>query len=212
VFDWLFEGRLSVYLLLIALGAIVVILWARTGFAFFRTVGPASRARRDTVPLGSRHGHPRRRPALLPILLALIAILIGVYYLLDRLVETRREQIKRKLQEMAAAVKARDVDRIFKHVSEQFDVQGMNRAAFGRYVGTAINRGLVDDLVIWGEQFPDDSGRVSFFAKPKGPRLQETQFSVRSHFVLDPDGQWRLQGFEVFFGLGGDPLNLPSQE
>jgi hypothetical protein len=195
VFDWLFEGRTSVYLVLIVLGGVVVLQWARVGFPIVQE---------------TRTRPPRRRLALLPILLVLIALLAGAYNLLDRLVETRREQITRKLQEMAAAVKARNVDHIFAHVSEQFNVQGMNRAAFRGYVETAIENRWADELVLWGDQFPDDSGGVNFFAKPKGPRLQDTAFGVRGRFVLDSDGQWRLQGFEVFLGLGGDALSLPQ--
>jgi hypothetical protein len=110
---------------------------------------------------------------------------------------------------MAAAVRTRDVDRIFSHISERFRVPGMDKAGFREYVEAALNGGWVDDLVLWDAEFPDESGRVNFRAKPKGSRLGEAQFIVRGQFVLDPDGQWRLGGFEVFFPAG-DALPLPN--
>jgi hypothetical protein len=198
VFDWLFEGRLSVYLLLIGVGVIVAAQWARNGFVVFRE---ERRTKGSTTP--------RRRLVVLPIVLAVLALLVGVYFLLDRLVETRREQIARKLQEMAAAVRAGDLDRIFSHISERFNVQGMDKATFRNYAQAAMEQGWAEELALWDEQFTDDSGSVVFRAKPKGRRMPEAQFVVRGQFVLDPDGQWRLEGFQVFFPAG-DELTLPA--
>ena len=55
-----------------------------------------------------------------------IALLAPLYLLLDRLVETRREQITRKLEAMAAAVKPKDAGTIFQHISESFRWGGLN--------------------------------------------------------------------------------------
>jgi hypothetical protein len=218
VFDWLFEGRLSVYLLLGVLGALTAAMWSRMGFVLFHTVAPArgvepSRKRwellEDEPSSARRDAH--RRLAVPPIVLAVLAVLAGVYFLLDRLVETRREQITRKLHEMAAAVRARDVDRIFAHFSEQFSVQTRagrrNKADFRSDVEANLDR--ITDLVVWDVQFPDDSGRVNFRVNPKGPQVDGLQVTVRSEFVLDPDQQWRLRHFEILLGLGGDTVLLP---
>jgi hypothetical protein len=199
VFYWLFEGWPSVYVLLLVLGVITAGMWSRNGFVLFQ-----EKKRTKSSP------KPDRRLALPPIVLVVVALLIGVYFLLDRLVETRREEIKRKVREMAAAVRTRNVDRIFSHISEQFHLQNMNRATFRGYVEAALENREVEELEVWDEQFPDDSGRVNFRAVPKGGRFGGgAQFLVRGQFGLDPDGQWRLRGFEITFGLGGDALTLP---
>ncbi len=219
MFDWLFEGRLEVYLLLGVLGVLTAALWSRMGFVLFHTVSPTrgaepSRKRWELLedePSSARRD-VHRRLAFPPIILAILASLAGVYFLLDRLVETPHEQIKRKLDEMAAAVRTQNLDRIFAHISEQFSVQTaagrLNKAGFRQYVESKFTE--VQDLEIWGEQFPDDSGRVVFRAKPKGPRIPEQfQAIVHAEFVLDPDQQWRLRHFDVRMGLGGDPVLLP---
>jgi hypothetical protein len=196
------------------LGALTAALWSRMGFMLFHTVGPARGAepsRKRWELLGGDEQVPpgwrdlQRRLALPPIILAVLALLAGVYFLLDRLVETRREQITRKLHEMAAAVRTQDLDRIFAHISEQFNVFGKNKAAFRDYVESRFSE--VQELVVWDEQFPDDSGRVVFRAKPKGPRIPEQfQAIVHAEFVRDPDEQWRLRHFEIRFGLGNEVL------
>jgi hypothetical protein len=216
VFDWLFEGRLSVYLLLGVLGVLTAALWSRMGFVLFHSVSPTrgaepSRKRWELLEdeTSSSRRDVRRRLAVPPIVLTVLAVLAGVYFLLDRLVETPHEQIKRKLHEMADAVKTRNLDRIFAHISEQFNVQGMNKAAFRTYVESQFS--IVEDLAVWGEQFPDDSGRIVFRAKPKGPRIPEQfQAIVDAEFVRDPDQEWRLRRFEVRLGLGGSPVPLPQ--
>jgi hypothetical protein len=183
MFDWLFEGRLLVYVVLVLVGLAFLFFWYRD----------------------SR----RRRFWLYPV--ALMVLLAGVYFLLDRLVETRREQIGRKLQEMAVAVKKGDVSRIFEHISDQFRLGGLNKAAFRKSVEGYLNRGEVDDLEIWNVQFLDDEGRVAFHAKPKG-RLPGTDafYLVRAQFVLE-NGQWRLHSFQVFnpYSDSNTPLDIP---
>ena len=74
MFDWLFEGWLEIYILLAVL-------------AFARILAV----------------WPFRRKVWLITLFSVIA-LIGVYWLLDRLVETDREQIERKLTALAVAM------------------------------------------------------------------------------------------------------------
>ncbi len=192
VFDWLFEGRQSVYLVLAALAVLLGAFWAWTGFPIFRERRAKPNSRRP-----SESGL-----AFLPIMLAVIVLLAGCYFLMDRLVETNREQIERKLQEMARAVRARDADRIFSHISESFDANGRNKAAFREYV--VSNFRVVDELVVWEISFPDDSGKVQFNAKPRGSAIPGEAFVlVRGTFVRDADGQWRLQTFTL--SLPNDP-------
>src|SRR4051812_29579654 len=100
MFDWLFEGRLTVYLALAVVALILLGLYWRD----------------------------RRRWFLFGI--GIVGVFVLTYLLLDRLVETNREQITRKLQEMAAGVKARSAERIFRHISDRFTFQGMNKATF----------------------------------------------------------------------------------
>jgi ketosteroid isomerase-like protein len=195
VFDWLYEGRPAVYVLLGGAAALLLVVWKRT---------------------------PRR--VYLQAAAACL-VLLGVYYLLDRQVETDREQISRKITEMAGAVQARDLDRIFRHISESFRLGGADRAAFRREVENVFSRNLVERVEVWNFQFPDDfrekrgsgpaaeeSARVEFFAKPFGGVADNaTYYLVRARMRRDPDGQWRLQTYQVFNPYSGsnEPLVVP---
>jgi hypothetical protein len=184
---WLYEGWVPVYILLGGLALLSSLLYRRN----------------------------RRTPwaVLAGIFLAL---LVG-YFLLDRLVETGREQAHRKMREMAAAVAARKPEGIFQHISEQFEFHGMNKAAFRPYVVTAMERHWVDRLEVW--DFEDQADWCSsrallvFRAKPIGSALGENAgFRVESDFVRDADGQWRLAGFRIFDPLvnANQPLEVPG--
>lgn len=181
MFDWLFEGRLPVYLALAVVALVFAAMYVRT------------RKRYWLYPAGG------------------VVLLMAVYFLLDRLVETRSEQIVRKLNEMAAAVQRRDADAIFRHVSDNFNAGGHNRTDFRRYVELAFQRG-VNRLTVWDFAFPDDTGRVTFFAKPDGtmPGLG-AHYLVRAEFVQEGT-EWRLRTFQVFNPVANTttPLEFPG--
>ena len=189
MFDWLFEGRTIVYVLLGVAAAALLYL----GF---------TRKRRGLLVAGG-----------------IVAALIGLYFLLDRLVETDREQIRRSLSDMADAVKAADTERILSHISPKFSAWGMDRAAFRGYVDRNLRGRLVDELLIWDVAFPNGGTptangtiEVTFRAKPKSARLGMTpDFRGEATFARDSDGQWKMTGFKIFNPLidASTPLERP---
>jgi hypothetical protein len=199
VFDWLFEGRPAVYVVLVATAWVLFGAWWQT-----------------------------RKRYWLYGMVAFLA-LAGLYFLLDRLVETDREQIVRKVNEMAAGVRERNVDRIFAHVSEQFRLSGSDRAAFRQLAERAIRNGQVTEVKAWDFLFPDDFRgterrtvggtqqevqvvRVQFRVKPEGPALNTAGFLCRATFIRDPDGQLRLLDFQLFNPLvdQNQPIQIPQ--
>jgi hypothetical protein len=185
--DWLFEGRITVYLIL-ATAALVLLYF-----------GWQQRDRHLLVAGG------------------IAAALISVYFLLDLWVETRGEQVRRKLAEISAAVKTRDTNRVLKHISDSFRGYGMNRAEFRGYVEEAFKGQWVDEITIWDVDFPS-AGRsetempVNFQVKARSGMFGKEPFGhVRAIFVRDPDGEWRMQSFEVYPPAADSrsPLSLP---
>jgi ketosteroid isomerase-like protein len=185
VFDWLFEGNWVAFTILT--GAALVLTWA-----WWRT-------RRKNYLIG----------------LAAIVILIGLYELCHLLVETPREQIKRKLDDMAAAVQAYDTQRIFQHISDQFQFQGYNKAEFRQQVQRVFNQRWLESLKVWDQEWePGNNSNTyqgHFRAKPRGPFNAEEFYLVRATFIKDPDGQWRLQEFRVYNPVvnTNDPMQIP---
>jgi hypothetical protein len=202
VFDWLFEGQRMVYVLLAAAAVVCLFVWQQDN--------------RQRWPLTA--------------LLALI-VLAGFYYALDLMVETDREQITRKITHMAAGVQHRNAEGIFEHISDnfqRFQDSVMNRETFRNLVGRAIDSGRVDEVVVWGFEFPAnfrgqltiergpspgtaDTARVAFSAKPKGSLTGDVlSYPCEARFVRDPDGQWRLIELQVFNPGSTTLLHIPG--
>jgi hypothetical protein len=139
--------------------------------------------------------------------------LAGLYLLLDILVETRREQVIRKLREMAGGVAKRDADGVGRHIAKSFQTQGMNAAEFVDRVKAALEQRRIDELVVWDldTELAEDEQTilVTFQAKPKINGVQTPHFFCEATFVLESDGQWRMSGFKVFLVDRSKPLDLP---
>jgi hypothetical protein len=176
VFDWLFEGRRSIYLILAVAAALLLMLWWR------------NRSRRWLIGVG------------------VVALLALGYFGLSKTIETPRAQVERKMKEMAAAVKTRDTERLFRHISDRFRFRTLDKAGFRQTVQGVFDQRWIDELEVWDFSFPGDSARegaitIAFKVKAKGGRVGESDPTGRraeATFVRDPDGQWRLQGFRVF--------------
>jgi hypothetical protein len=184
VFDWLFEGQLAVYVFLCGLALLLLYFWWRT------------RKRRWLFAVGG------------------VVALIGLYFLLDRLVETDREQIQRKLEAMAAAVRTRDVDGIFQHVSDDFrSPQGKTKKDFRAFAQAHINE--VSEVVVWEFKFREKPSKanpmahVRFTAKFKGlpGHASDGGFPCEATFDYDPQHGWRLKAFRVF-----NPVQTAQEE
>jgi hypothetical protein len=201
VFDWLFEGRQTVYVVLAAAAALLLVAWWQT------------RKRYWLIGAGAVVG------------------LVGLYFLLDRLVETDREQVVRKVREMAAAVEARNIDGIFVHVSKEFRLGGLDKDGFRSFAEQAIRLRQVEEVEVWdfdvppAYRSPHESrvggstrqtlvAQVAFRAKPKGngPGMEGVGYPCEARFVRDPDGQWRLLDFQVFKPVSDtkEPLPIPQ--
>jgi hypothetical protein len=150
------------------------------------------------------------------LLLGLVCLLL---YLLPLVLgESDSQQIERKVREMAAAVKARNLDRIFRHVSNTFRFVSLDRAAFRQKAEEVIRRRDVEEVTVWdferGEIAREKrSATVSFMVKAKS-NWQGSEFPYRceADFVLDPDGQWRMRGFQIFNPIveSREPIQIPG--
>src|SRR5581483_1072824 len=110
VFDWLFEGQTTVYVLL---GTLLLACF----FIYWQY---------------------RRRAWLYAM--AVVVALIGLYWLLDRLVETDREQVQREVEALAADVRGHRHDAVYAHLAEDFrSPRDSDRAAFRKDTEWMVN-------------------------------------------------------------------------
>lgn len=179
--SWLFEGRAEVYLLLGVVAVVAAGLWWVTGKRSFAVVAGA------------------------------VLGLIVLYFVLDRLVVTDREQISSHIEAMGRAVADRSADGIMRHVSDRFRLPLKNldkaglRAVAERGFQQGVTRIVPYDLTPLEISRAEREAKFEFMVRvdsADGPHL----LRCKSRFVLDPDDQWRLQTFDVF-----DPLRNTSQ-
>jgi hypothetical protein len=161
----------------------------------------------------------RTRERRFAVLLGVAGVLLALFALWKTFgPESDAAQVKRKLHALAAGVRAKQIDQVAQHVSDQFSYQGLDKRAMTQHVGRFIQNEELTDIEIWKEepvQFKSGpNGRVAtieFKAKPKSKDLPtELYFHVIATFVLDGDGQWRLQGFELFRQPGNQSVRIPQ--
>jgi hypothetical protein len=171
---WLVEGDATLLFVLASVGLICAAVWWRT----------------------------RRRNYAVVAAAAAVAIL--TLSLLDHLIESDREQMIRKVQEIADGVRARDFDRVFRHVSDDFRRGGFDKAQFRTFAQDVSHRRNVTEFQAWGFIPGNISrqkhrGELEFSFKIRGNWSAGTEyFLARTVWHLDSDGEWRLQNFDVF--------------
>jgi hypothetical protein len=172
LFDWLFEGRASVYAILAALIVFLLLVWWQT----------------------------RKRWLLLGV--AVAVAMIGLYALLDKTVETDREQIVRKVQEMAAAVNARDLDGLFENISDNFrSPQGKDKQQLRDTVANYLQMGMVSNVRVWDIVCEDTPSRehppARVFFRAKAESGRELLADCEATFDYDAQHGWRLRSIRL---------------
>src|SRR5205807_9981914 len=126
-------------------------------------------------------------------------------WVLDRTVETDSKRLVGIIEDMGAGVTARDPDRVFKHISEEFGYHGSNKSAFRKLAEPRIRSGEVEHVRLWDFETKDVSRKdrtatVKFKVKATGRNLyDDAGYYCVAKFVLDGDGQWRVKGLRFTF-------------
>jgi hypothetical protein len=150
--------------------------------------------------------------------LAGVAAAALLFWLLTYLLPTDQKRIVAAIEDMSAAVHERNTDRIFAHISDQFRYAGMGKEGFRGFVDRHLKNRDVTEVLAYGfEQAevsrPDRTAVIEFNVKPKGPVTGDAAYyHCKATFALDPDGQWRLKGFDVFnpYADSKTPMNIPQ--
>jgi hypothetical protein len=136
----------------------------------------------------------------LAIALGLVVVLAAVVAVLDLLVETDREQIVHSLQGVQTAVRDRNTNQIFTHISEDFNVKGLNKADFRSKVQSHIPQ--VEEFKVWDletQEVSREKGRgiATFLVRGTVPH-GTVIYRCQATYVRNADGRWRLQTFQLF--------------
>ena len=185
--NWLAENAALIYMLL---GVATVVL----GFAWWQT-------KRGWFAVGS----------------GVLVLLIILVWLFRTFYPSDAELMMAKIEEMAAAVKTGNLDRMFAPVSNDFRFRGLDKAEFRSFAEQTMRSHDVTEVRVWGFQSEgaakNRTGKISFQFKPKGNWADSTSFYLcEAEFALENDGQWRLRSCEVFnpFVQQHAPLGIPG--
>jgi hypothetical protein len=134
------------------------------------------------------------------------AVLLLALYLIDRAVESPREQVVRNLNEIQSASQAKNYDEAFKHISDSFQYKSLDKKALRekarmgeQYFPEGIS--IFDAKRSDFKEMVDGTLEQEFKVQPKGHA--EFQYYCVGVFKKDPDGEWRLITFRLYPLLGG---------
>jgi hypothetical protein len=188
VFDWLFEGQSTVYIVLGACAVFLLIVWWQNRWRW--------------------------------CLVALTGVvgLIFVYWLLDRIVVTDREEIRRRVESMAAAVKRKDLNQAMQFFAADFvSPAGRSKETLREFAQKLMDNNDVTEVVVWGFEFegvPDRKAgttRASFHFKAWGRAVAEgngVPYRCDAVFRFSPQHGWQMQSCKLSF-LGSNE-ELPA--
>jgi hypothetical protein len=148
----------------------------------------------------------RRRKYVAGVGVALALIVVA--YLIARFVPTERKAIESAIEDMAAGVRNRNPNQVFSHFAKDFRYRSMDKKQFEDAAGREIRRGIVSDIMILDYDKVEISkaakrADLEFRVKPIGGVSDNTMFYVcRARFVLEEDGKWRMQTFDLYYPLG----------
>jgi hypothetical protein len=183
--EFIADPSQSLYLILAVLAVIGLAMWAR------------SRKRSDLV-------------VFLIVLGVLALVVVG-----DLAVEGPREEVRRKTEAVAAAIKAKRPEDLTQYVAGSFKYGGVDRDGVKDAADKAIRAYGLSEVVVWDfAREPvkrDDKTYVQRFrVKPKADRMMDNPgFVCDATWVKEADGQYRLQTFELSFPTG-EKFHIPG--
>jgi hypothetical protein len=149
------------------------------------------------------------------IALGIAALLLGGLYLIDRLVQSPREESVQRVNDVARALNDRNMDAMLAAVSESFDYRGKKKADLrssplwgllksfdARVAAWDFSR---DDVKILG----DSTIQIGFMAKGEASDARgggQMMYYFQATLVRDPDGVYRIRTMRAF-----DPLKHDNE-
>jgi hypothetical protein len=143
------------------------------------------------------------RKSLAAMLVAVGALAAVV--LIDRLVDSPREEAVTRVRAMAEAATAANGDRFVESLSPSFRYKQADREAVRRSGAWAAVRNYQARIAVWGFSHAETEYRgenevmIRFYAKAESPQANAPLIkNVEATFVRDPDGPFRLKTMKFF--------------
>ena len=147
------------------------------------------------------------------IVIAVTVSLLGLFWLCDTLVESKREQATERIEAMAVAASRHDGDAFVSNLSESFTIQKASTSVGKQAVRNSSVWNQIKEhnirVAVWDlghdsyKTINDNEFEIGFMAKGEVPGGQFLQRYVRAFFVKDPDGKYRVKTMKFYDPLTG---------
>lgn len=132
-----------------------------------------------------------------------VAVLVGVF-LLDRFVESPREEATRRMRAMIAAFNEKKIDAAFTHLADDFDFRGLKAAEFRKQEAWNLLQSYNVVLAAGGlgegdSEYPEANTVVIGFtgwATVDGKDIPAVY--VRATFKKTTAGEWKMRTMELY--------------
>jgi len=170
--------------------------------------------------LGGLWVRSRSRGDLIRFAIGLAALVI--VFLIDRFVESPREQASRKIEEIAKATQEKKWDEMFKHFSPSFKYKTLGSVEIDRKAiegPIRLVEGQTDfkGIAVWdlhrADFRPIDDKNISIGFRAQVRDMPVSQSWIIATFTKDPDGEWRMSGFTRYDFAKQDrsaPIGIPG--
>jgi hypothetical protein len=150
-----------------------------------------------------------------------LGLLLCVYIGLTGLVETSSKQMERRVREIAASVKDRQIKKVLEeNLADDFHVASYNKAAFIDKAQSLKDHFGVERLEVFQFQLmaidrSKGTATLHFKAKPIVSGQETPWYLVKAQFVMISKGrwseEWKMRSFEYFhpFVDTETPLQIP---
>lgn len=156
----------------------------------------------------------RSRKSLIAV--AIFALLLGALILIDRLVESPREESVRRVEAMAAAATARDPARFVEQLAKSFAYNGKTREDVRNSGIWNLIRQYDARVAVWGlgkddfQILSDSEIEFGFYAKGEAAGQQGAVLRyIRTRFVKEADGAYRLKSMKFYSIENGNRAEEP---
>jgi hypothetical protein len=135
------------------------------------------------------------------ICVTVVAILLGVNFALQLLIEKESEQMERRIRDMGASVRERQIRRALEmNLSENFYANSYDKRKFIEIADELRDHYHVDSLEVWDIRTVEinrskATAKIGFKMRPKLVEVRETAFYlVEADFVRTSLGTWHRRG------------------
>jgi hypothetical protein len=152
---------------------------------------------------------------------AVFLLLLAIYLLLPRFIETSSKQMERRVNDMAASVARKDISATLeKHLTDDFHAGSRDKRGFIELAEQLARAHGVDKVTVWDFNLVEidrekGTARFHFMAKPICADRETPWYLIKAQFVRTSKGNWsedwKMKSFEYFNPVAdsNSPLPIP---